>query len=120
MIYLPSDQPSETLKDQSHEQIVEQERASEPDSKLSALTHQGLLPEIAVAHQEVKKSKRHKIRGRIDKLVDEAQDLVTIMQKEKKTKPKNWKFAYEMYCREIIQSAGLMQSQPANSFLMKT
>jgi len=69
-----------------------------------------LLPEIAVAHQQVKKSKRSKMRGRVERLVDEAQELVTIMQKEKKTKPKNWKFAYEMYCREIIQSAGLMQS----------
>ncbi len=49
------------------------------------------------------------MRGRVERLVDEAQELVTIMQKEKKTKPKNWKFAYEMYCREIIQSAGLMQ-----------
>ena len=64
-------------------------------------------------------------RRDVNKLADDAQELVQSIlnegqapnsahvaniqsaqiKKKKSTKPKNWKFAYDMYCREIVMNA---------------
>ena len=102
LLYLPSN-PIQGIE--SRERTVLQ--TEEDCNLLPDITNKG---DDQLTYRTTKPPRASKQR-RFNKVVDEAQDLVQALNqvKGKDKRKKNWKFAYEMYCREIIAAAGLMQ-----------